>query len=577
MAANPWSPIRVATFGSSAQREDQPAISKTTLDTRFLAVILAIGVALRTAVYLRGYNFYIDEVAIASSILSRSWKELLTPPLDYGQLAPPGFLLLEEAITEVFGTSELALRMLPFAASLLTLPLLVVLARQVLDRRAVLLVAAMAAVSYGLIFYGTQLKQYATDTLISIGLLLCALSLERRDWPSRGALAYGAGGALLVWVSQPAIFVLAGVTFVAAWLRRRSPDWPALRRLILMAGLWGPSAAVAAWAGLRYVQQRAYTDAFWHTGYFPWPISSPFDLAWPVRAAFRPLADPVGLVPGFMGAPSLKSIIVLEFTFLAGPPIVLAFLAGIARAWKSGTREWLYIVAPVGLTFMAAILHSYPFGATHPSGGRTVLFLAPAYLLLVAYGAVPLWARFPKWRWPAAVAVGLAPLVMLAAWLPTRHREELEPVLREVAQQWRPGDRLYIYYGALPAFRYYAPRTGTESLPRVEGICAPLDPPAYARDLDRLRPSAGLWVVFSHVNYSHGQGEDHYFLAHLSRIGRETASIEEQGARAYRFTLTPPDVPPQGGPVPYSLPNPLPHPIHRYDCAAGFGPQHLTP
>jgi len=151
----------------------------------------------------------------------------------------------------------------------------------------------------------------------------------------------------------------------------------------------------------------------------------------------------------------------------------------------------------------------------------------------------------------------------------------LEPVLREMAQQWQPGDQLYVYYGALPAFRYYAPRTGTETLPRVEGICAPLDPPAYTRQLDTVRPNPGLWVVFSHVNHSHGWGEDDYILAHLSRIGHQTASIEEAGASAHRFTLSPADVPPRGGPVPYSLSNPLPYPLHRYDCAGGFGPQHL--
>jgi hypothetical protein len=576
VATEPAPLISAVATGRSAEREDQPAPGRASVFGRYLAIILAVGAVVRVVVYLRGYNFYIDEAALASSILSRSWRGLLMPPLDYGQLAPPGFLLLEAALSRMFGTSELALRALPFAASLLTLPLLVALGRQVLDRRAVLLVAAMAAVSYGLIFYGTQVKQYATDTLISTGLLLWALSLDRREWPYRGSLAYGAVGALLVWVSQPAIFVLAGVTVAAAWLLPQGQKWPGPRRLGVMASLWVPSAAAAAWAGLRYVQQPTYTNDFWHTGYFPWPVSNLFDLVWPVRALLRPLADPIGLVPGFLKWSSPQAILVVEFTFLAGPPIVLSFLAGILRAWKSGERAWLYIFAPAVVTFMVAVLHLYPFGSSLPSGGRTVLFLAPTYLLIVAYGAMPLWDRFAKWRRPAAVAVGLAPLTMLAVWLPTRHREELQPVLREMVQRWQPGDQLYVYYGALPAFRYYAPTTGTDTLPRVEGICAPLDPPAYTRQFDTVRPNPGLWVVFSHVNRSHGWAEDDYILAHLNRIGHQTASIEEEGASAHRFTLSPVDVPPRGGPVPYSLPNPLPHPIHRYDCGGGFGPQHLA-
>ena len=577
MATEPRPLIASVATERPREREHQALPGKATLGARhLLAAILAVGIAIRTAVYLRGYNFYIDEASLASSIIGRSWKGLLTPPLDYGQLAPPGFLLLERALTRVFGTSEEALRALPFAASLVTLPLIVALARRVLERRAVLFVAAMGSVSWGLVFYGTQVKQYATDTVISSGLLLWALSLDRREWPLRDSLVYGTVGALLVWVSQPAIFVLGGVTLAWAWLRRDAPGWQLLRRLAVMASLWGPSAALAAWAGLRYVRQPEYTDGFWYSGYFPWPLTSPLDLAWPVFTLLRPLADPVYLVPGFLKAASPLAIVVVEFTFLAGPPIVLALLVGIHRAWKSGDRAWVYILAPVVVTFVAAVLHLYPFGSALPSGGRAVLFLTPAYLLVVAYGAMPLWDRFPKWRRPAAVAVGLAPVIMLAAWLPTRHREELEPVLREMVQLWRPGDQLYVYYGALPAFRYYALRTGTDTLPRTEGVCAPLDPPAYARDLDKLRPNQGLWVVFSHVNFSHGWGENDYILAYLRRIGRESAKIEEAGASAYRFRLLPADVPPWGGPVKYSIPDPLPYPIHRYDCAGGFGPQHLA-
>jgi hypothetical protein len=545
--------------------------------TKALGAILALGVILRVAVYVRAYSLYIDEAALASSILNRSWTQLLTPPLDYGQLAPPGFLLIQRTLTRVLGTGELALRSFPFATGLLTLPLFVALARRILDRRAVLLAAMLAAVSYGLVFYAAHLKQYSTDTLASTALVFWALALERRGWPARGSLALGLTGAATVWVSQPAIFVLAGITLSAGWLRRHRMERPQLRRVILMGCLWVPSAVLAARMALRYVYPKAYIEDFWYTGYFPWPITSLPDLTWPVRALLRPLTDPLGLVPGWFRTSSPASIALMELTFLAGPPIVFALVAGLVRAWKSRDRRWLYVVSPVGVTFAAAVLHLYPFGSSVQSGGRTVLFLTPAYLLAIAHGALPLWNRFPRWRRPAVLFVGLSPLAVLAAWMPVRHREELAPVLQAVAQQWRPGDQLWIYYGALPAFHYYGPRTKTDGLPRVEGVCAPLDPPAYTRDLDRLRPSTGLWVVFSHVNRPHGWGEDAYILAHLDGIGTRTARVEAKGASAHRFILSAPEVANRYGPVPYPLLNPLPQRIHRYDCAGGFGPWHPVP
>ena len=49
-----------------------------------------------------------DEAAVASNVLDRTVPALLTP-LDYGRVAPPGFLLA--ARLALFGTSEYSLRL----------------------------------------------------------------------------------------------------------------------------------------------------------------------------------------------------------------------------------------------------------------------------------------------------------------------------------------------------------------------------------------------------------------------------------------------------------------------------------
>ena len=62
---------------------------------------LAIGVALRIVAYLRRSTLWVDEAALARNVVERSLHDLLTVPLDYGQAAPKGFLLLEWLVTRL--------------------------------------------------------------------------------------------------------------------------------------------------------------------------------------------------------------------------------------------------------------------------------------------------------------------------------------------------------------------------------------------------------------------------------------------------------------------------------------------
>src|SRR5678816_1942147 len=84
-------------------------------------VVIALGAALRCVSYVRRDILWLDEAATARNIVERSLSDLLTVPLDYGQAAPKGFLLLEWLVTRLFGTSDLAFRFVPFASGIASL------------------------------------------------------------------------------------------------------------------------------------------------------------------------------------------------------------------------------------------------------------------------------------------------------------------------------------------------------------------------------------------------------------------------------------------------------------------------
>src|SRR5215208_3958361 len=110
--------------------------------------VLAVGVALRVVAYTRRSVLWLDEAALAQNVVERSFRDLLTVPLDYGQAAPKGFLLLEWLATRLFGTSELAFRFVPFASGIASLFLFHAITKRVLTQAGALAALLFFSVGY---------------------------------------------------------------------------------------------------------------------------------------------------------------------------------------------------------------------------------------------------------------------------------------------------------------------------------------------------------------------------------------------------------------------------------------------
>jgi hypothetical protein len=76
-----------------------------------------------------------------------------------------------------------------------------------------------------------------------------------------------------------------------------------------------------------------------------------------------------------------------------GQVLLPVALVGAIRMARIDGRLLTVLLAPAGLTLLAALVGRYPFG-----GGRVNVFLAPGYILLVAAGLPPVWA----WLWRRA-------------------------------------------------------------------------------------------------------------------------------------------------------------------------------
>lgn len=487
-----------------------------------MALLVLVGLGLRTAEYAGGRNLWIDEARLALNLVSRSPAELLKP-LDYDQGAPVGFLLLLKGVVATLGASEHALRLIPFLGSLGGLLLFAHVAARVLPRPSAVLAVGLFAVSPYVLSYAAECKQYSTDVALAVGLVAVALPLldgtgGRGRWAGL-ALA----GAAAVWFSHPAAFVLGGIGTALLASAVATGDRGRRNAAVLTVGCWLVSFGGCYVVSLSQLQTNQYLLDFWAGHFLPFPPTSPGHLTWLSDHYFAFLRNPGGL-----SGPDLQAVGVSAVLLLVGLVVL-------------GRERWpvaVALVVPVGLTLFASALHKYPFS------GRLILFLVPAAVLLVARGAEAVaGALRPKLPFAAFLLVGLLGVAVLyhayqeLRW-PLR-TEQVVPVLAELRQEFEPGDKVVTYAnGALPAVRFY-----THDDPFPPGTLVEEDMPrggrtAYREQLAGLKGCPRVWLVFSHRL----KEEEATVKALAETLGRCDRTIRADGAVAYRFDFTaPPD------------------------------------
>src|ERR1700686_4446208 len=119
--------------------------------TKFEWTIIVFGALLRLTQFLSNRSLWLDEAKLALNIVNRSFVQLFKP-LDYGQGAPIGFLMLERSALHLFGSGEYALRLFPFLSGMISLLLFYQLAKQSVPSAAPIAMGLFAT-SAPLIYY----------------------------------------------------------------------------------------------------------------------------------------------------------------------------------------------------------------------------------------------------------------------------------------------------------------------------------------------------------------------------------------------------------------------------------------
>lgn len=434
--------------------------------------MVAIGVGIRLMVYAQGRSLFIDEASLGLNLCERTPGQWLQP-LDYRQFAPPLWVLLQLVVVQVAGCSDYALRLLPLLSGLLSLPLFYWVLRRYIPVGPVMLLALFKfAVVDFFIQYSTELKQYSTDVVVA--LLLVWLATR----PGLARSIKVVAGVVLVWLSMPAVFVLAAWFVQDIWLAIAHKD----KKRWLGLWVWLPVGLSFGAYYLLLLQASTRLDflqEFHASYYFPLPT----DWATLVRAGELLLQ-----LPEHTSGHTFVQL-------LAGS---IGLMAGLWVAVRHGAGSYILLWVPAVFAYGASALGQYSLLP------RMLLWLFALLMLLQAIGWQWLASRWPRIR----LVVILAPLLCLAAayygWQVYRlplQIEELKPLLSSLEAHHKVGEPVVVVHDAGSTFRFYYEYNGLPALPKGT--------PVYMLDWDpeinkplvlpHLPSGTRYWLVQSHI------------------------------------------------------------------------------
>ena len=487
---------------------------------------IALGVVLRVQQYLLNRSFWEDEASLAINLVNRSFIGL-TQLLDYHQAAPIGFLFIEKFFIDLFGNHDFVMRLFPLIAGILAVYLIYRIARDSFGT-AGLFAVFIFAISWWLVYYSSELKQYGSDVMVMLLLLFLASKCLKEKGQAKDFLWLGIAGTLTIWVSHPSIFILAGIGLVLVLTKLTRKEYAPWAWILGLGAGWLASFGIEYLVSLRNIVADEYLIEYWRKAYVPMPPWS--NKRWFLSTYYS------FLFLAFHRADNLIALATLVLSFIGAISLLI-------RDWKIA----LLIFSPFVMAAVASALQRYPLK------DRFMLFLIPFVLLMMAEGFRGIYWLVARWK-PSVAAVFSGVLALAVAWqiVPVTYEkavsgavENIRPVLQYVAENRMPDDVVYIFYKTDPVYHYYAPFYGLDTGNIMVGIYDPRKNVAlqnFEDDVDRLIGKSRVWFIFSGIiDCADCEGDDTqaYFLKHINKFGVIIDSFDGSGANAYLYDLGP--------------------------------------
>ena len=473
--------------------------------------ILAIGLLLRLFVYIQNRGFIIDESNLARNIVQKDFSAFFSP-LDFHQYAPPLFSVIQKCNLLIFGKTEYALRLFPLLAGIIALWLFYKLAKKLIPQPSHLFPLSLMALSIWFVRYATEHKQYASDTALAIGLLLLAEQCQIDRFKRWHFAVLALGGSIAIWVSMPAVFILAGVGIyylMECFYKKRDYLLP----LVLSGMTWLVSFGMYYKLILSQNIGSTYLEVFHERWFLP-------------------------LLPSSMEELNLTKELLLGIfrTAIGSTGLALAWgiatcILGIFLLFKKDKAKGVLYFLPVFFCLVASHLHYYTLIP------RLTLFFIPIILLWIGLGTNHILERLEGFK--------KVPVLILLSILLFNHSshkyfysklqfEELKPVMEFIKAESNPSDVFYIHHEGHPNFHFY--NEDYELAYRFPNRTLFIDWRESLKDLlnkNKVLENQKVWLIFSHAQMP----AVNQWLEEMKIWGSPKKQFSVEGASCYYYEL----------------------------------------
>ena len=397
-------------------------------------VIIAIGVIVRTAVFLQNRNLFIDEANLARNIYERNIPGLALP-LIYEQYAPPVFLWIVKLCTGIFGYGEQAFRLYPFISGIASLVMLMLLLKELTSLKSLWYPLMLMTSAVILVRYSTELKQYSTDILIVLSLLLLAIKTDiQKVSVIRFAGIWSLAGTIAIWGAMPAVFVLSGVGMYYITICFQQKEYKKLGIVVLVGMFW---IVQFVFYYLKILAPQANSDYLqnFHRGYFLFGLPNSKDQLMHNWYVCKGILEEAG-----------------GYAFLNWAFNSIMFVLGVVVCfYKAPAKGWL-LVLPLVATIVAACLNQFSLIP------RVAMFMIPLLLLLIGIGYDSLFSiKKLAWQIPIiliGIVCGFGHNSVYLIYKPFMN-EQITDGMKFILQHQLSGQEIYVHHGARPAVVYY--------------------------------------------------------------------------------------------------------------------------
>jgi hypothetical protein len=436
-------------------------------------------------------SLWIDEAMLASSIIHRDILGLFNP-LEYGQVAPILFLLIQKYLLFIFFKGDIILRILPLLCYLGSVFYVFKLTNLLISSRyTAMLATSLFCLSPYIFYFGSECKQYIPDTFVSI-FLTYQIQKYLKNEPGN-YIFIGMMGAVAIFLSNVAIITLSVNGIIIAWFslfgRRKK-----IRSFFVIFFIWAIAFLV-------------YYIYFVHNN----PAKVNMVNYWQANGAFMPKNIFSNEFSLFFES---KIIDTFSINFILRRSLFLfTVLTIIYLFYRRNFALLTLFLGPFIIHLVLSLVKIYPFA------GRLTLYQLPGLIIIISIGlneavnfiCIKISSIF---SFSTLIITGIL-LIRFLSHFPIE-KEEIKMSISDLKKNIKDGDLIFCSAPAINAYQIYKDLnffsfTNKEILGKDYD-----DENDFIQNKDQLEQLKGrVWFVFSHMD----DQSRNIFIEHLKQRG----------------------------------------------------------